>query len=72
VFGTSRTPDKIERAKQFSLESGFAVPEPRSLTGLTEFGKSVTDGRGFDVVLDLNGGPYVDASLEARVVLTFS
>ena len=43
-------------------------PEPRSLTGLTEFGKSVTDGRGFGAVLDLNGGPYVDASLEAMAL----
>jgi putative PIG3 family NAD(P)H quinone oxidoreductase len=65
AFGTSRTPDKIERAKQFSLESGYTVPEPRVLAGLSAFAESVTDGRGFDVVLDLNGGPYFSASLEA-------
>ena len=68
AFGTSRTPDKIERAKRFGLESGFAVAEPSSLSGLAEFGKNVTGGRGFDVVLDLNGGPYFAASLEAMAM----
>ena len=68
AFGTSRTPDKIERAKQFGLESGFAVPQPSSLTGLSEFAKDVTGGGGFDVVLDLNGGPYFAASLEAMAM----
>jgi len=74
AFGTSRTPDKIERAKSFGLESGYTVPEPSALTGLPEFAKSVTGGGGFNVVLDLNGGPYFAASLEAmaprgRIVL---
>lgn len=62
--GTSRTPDKIERAKPFGLESGYAVPEPSALTGLAAFAEKVTGG-GFDVVLDLNGGPYFAASLQA-------
>jgi putative PIG3 family NAD(P)H quinone oxidoreductase len=65
AFGTSRTPDKLERAKTFGLESGYAVPKPGALEGLAVFGESVTAGRGFDVVLDLNGGPYFAASLEA-------
>jgi NADPH:quinone reductase-like Zn-dependent oxidoreductase len=64
AFGTSRTPDKIERAKTYGLESGYAVPEPSALTGLSDFARSVTGG-GFDVVLDLNGGPYFPASLAA-------
>jgi NADPH2:quinone reductase len=68
AFGTSRTPDKIERAKPFGLESGYAVPEPSALTGLSAFAKSVTAGGGFDVVLDLNGGPYFAASLEAMAM----
>jgi putative PIG3 family NAD(P)H quinone oxidoreductase len=68
AFGTSRTPVKIERAKAFGLESGFAVPEPSSLAGLSVFAKDVTGGRGFDVVLDLNGGPYLNASLEATAM----
>ena len=65
AFGTSRTPDKIERAKAYGLESGFEVPQPSALTGLSAFAKSVTRDGGFDVVLDLNGGPYFAASLEA-------
>jgi putative PIG3 family NAD(P)H quinone oxidoreductase len=68
AFGTSRTPDKIERAKAFGLEAGYEVPEPSALTGLAAFARSVTDGRGFDVVLDLNGGPYFAASLEATAL----
>jgi putative PIG3 family NAD(P)H quinone oxidoreductase len=68
AFGTSRTPDKIERAKPFGLEAGFSVPEPNALTGLSDFAKEVTGGRGFDVVLDLNGGPYFVASLEAMAM----
>ena len=67
AFGTSRTPDKIERAKQFGLEAGYAVPEPSALTGLSAFGERVTRG-GFDVVLDLNGGPYFAASLGAMAL----
>ena len=68
AFGTSRTSDKIERAKAFGLESGYAVPEPPSLAGLSGFARNVTDGSGFDVVLDLNGGPYFAASLEAMAL----
>jgi NADPH:quinone reductase-like Zn-dependent oxidoreductase len=67
AFGTSRTPDKIERAKAFGLESGFDVPQPSSLSELSEFAACVTEG-GFDVVLDLNGGPYFAASLEAMAL----
>ena len=68
AFGTSRTPGKIERAKPFGLESGYIVPDPGALAGLSEFAKGVTGGRGFDVVLDLNGGPYFAASLEAMAL----
>jgi NADPH2:quinone reductase len=68
AFGTSRTPDKIERAKRFGLDSGYAVPDPNSLAGLAAFAESVTGGGGFDVVLDLNGGPYFAASLEAMAL----
>ena len=68
AFGTSRTPDKIERAKEFGLESGFAVPDPSALTELPAFAKNVTGGSGFDVVLDLNGGPYFAASLAAMAL----
>ncbi len=67
AFGTSRTPDKVARAKPFGLESGYEVPEPGALSGLAAFARNVTGG-GFDVVLDLNGGPYFAASLEAMAL----
>lgn len=62
AFGTSRTPDKIERAKKFGLESGSALAD------LSAFARDVTAAQGFDVVLDLNGGPYFAASLEAMAL----
>src|ERR1044071_4293572 len=54
AFGTSRTPDKIERAKSFGLEAGFVVLQPSELDELSDFGEAATGGDGFDVVLDLN------------------
>jgi putative PIG3 family NAD(P)H quinone oxidoreductase len=60
-FGTSRTQDKIDRAKQYGLEAGCVV-DP-ILSQLEEFAKSKTGSRGFDVVLDLVGGPYLAASV---------
>src|SRR3954469_13513744 len=60
-YGTSRTPDKIDRAKQYGLEAGCVVDS--KLSQLDEFAKTKTGGRGFDVVLDLVGGPYLAASL---------
>ncbi|HEU4769043.1 MAG TPA: NAD(P)H-quinone oxidoreductase [Pyrinomonadaceae bacterium] len=68
AFGTSRTPDKIQRATAFGLESGYEVPEPGALAGLSAFAESMTRRRGFDVVLDLNGGPYFAASLQAMAL----
>lgn len=68
AFGTSRTPDKIERAKAFGLTSGYVVPELSALRELAAFAENQTGGHGFDVVLDLNGGPYFAASLEAMAL----
>lgn len=68
AFGTSRTPDKIERAKPFGLEAGFVVPEPSALSGLSQFVERATNGSGINVVLDLNGGPYFAASLDAMAL----
>ena len=62
-YGTSRTPDKIARAREFGLADGIALP-----TGLEELPEAVrrwTAGKGADVVVDLVGGPYVTASLPA-------
>ncbi|MFL6436540.1 MAG: NAD(P)H-quinone oxidoreductase [Terriglobales bacterium] len=60
-FGTSRTADKLERARQFGLESGFVVPDAPTADNGQRWGAS----GGFDVVLDLAGGAYTNASLHA-------
>jgi NADPH2:quinone reductase len=60
-YGTSRTQDKIDRAKLYGLEAGCVVDA--TLSQLEEFAKSETGGRGFGVVLDLVGGPYLAASV---------
>ncbi|MDQ3950324.1 MAG: zinc-binding dehydrogenase, partial [Gemmatimonadota bacterium] len=62
-FGTSRTREKIDRAREFGLEDGVALGGD---TGpLAEAVARWTDGRGIDVVLDLVGGSYVQAGVEA-------
>jgi NADPH:quinone reductase len=73
-FGTSRTGDKLERAKEFGLEGGFVASDADALDRMSEWAKDVTSGAGFNAVLDLNGGPYFPASLRAlalkgRIVL---
>jgi len=63
-YGTSRTPDKIMRAREYGLEDGAAVKVPGSeFPELVKkwFGEGADSG--FDVVLDLTGGPYVAAGV---------
>lgn len=62
-YGTSRTQDKLDRARKLGMEDGIAVGN--DLRPMVERAKQWTNGRGMDVVLDLTGGPYVGASIEA-------
>lgn len=62
-FGTSRTAEKLDAVRPFGLEAGLCLPAPDISEPLKDFSKRVTGGRGFDVVLDLVGGPYVAASV---------
>lgn len=71
VTGTSRTSDKLERAKTFGLDHG--VLADGSPDALVDALQGVAPA-GFDVVLDLVGGPYVEvssrvAALRGRIVL---
>lgn len=71
-FGTARTPDKVERAREFGLEDGAVVTDDPQI--IVEHAQRWTDARGADVVLDLVGGPYLPASVEcaaplARIIL---
>lgn len=62
-YGTSRTEAKLERARELGLEAGVALGSDPA--ALLEPGVTWTGGVGFDVVLDLAGGDYVPAGLQA-------
>ena len=61
-YGTARTPEKIERARAIGLQDGVVLSA--SLDPLPDAAQRWTAGRGFDVILDLVGGPYVSASVD--------
>lgn len=62
-FGTSRTSDKIEKAKPIGLEAGLAVgANNANFEELHAAAQKWTAGKGINVVLDLVGGAYVKGS----------
>lgn len=63
AFGTSRTADKLERAKALGLSGTVVINDDPAV--LVEAVKEWTSGRGIDVVIDLVGAKYLDASLRA-------
>jgi len=62
-FGTARTADKIERAKEHGLAEGLVVGDDTAIIA-TAF-NDLTNGQGIDVTLDLVGGPYLGPSIQA-------
>lgn len=63
VYGTARTPEKIERAREFGMDEGVVVgDDPRAFA---EAVRVWTKGAGVNVVLDLVGASYLDANLDA-------
>jgi len=66
-FGTARGKGKLERVKAYGLEDGWAATA--NLGELAEHAKRWTGGRGVNVVLDLVGGPYFPASIDAMAPL---
>lgn len=62
-YGSSRTSDKLERARSWGLENGIFVGS--ELETLVTASREWTGGRGVDVVMDLVGGAYVPASIDA-------
>jgi NADPH:quinone reductase len=61
TFGTSRSAEKLERAKTLGLERSFVVRnDPLEMV---EAILSWTGGRGVDVILDLVGAGYLEANL---------
>jgi len=65
AFGTSRTQDKLERAKEFGLDESILVRDPLEVV---EAVSKWTNGNGVDVVLDLVGAAYLEASLKAMAL----
>jgi putative PIG3 family NAD(P)H quinone oxidoreductase len=63
VYGTSRTAEKLERAREYGLDEVVAVGnEPARFA---EAVKEWTKGAGVNVILDLVGGAYLTANLDA-------
>src|SRR5437764_1422319 len=63
AYGTSRTADKLERAKEFGLTSSIVVDgDPAAFADAS---KQWTDGAGVNVVLDLVGAAYLNANLQS-------
>lgn len=70
VLGTSRTPEKLERAKELGLDAAIHSPDGKFADEV----KRLTDGRGVDVILDVLGGKAFAenvASLSNRGTLVF-
>lgn len=58
-MGTSRTPEKVERARELGLVLGL-VSGPTWPEGVME----LTGRHGADVILDMVGGAYMEGNLE--------
>jgi NADPH2:quinone reductase len=62
VIGTSRTAEKLERAKEFGLIAGVVVNDPAAMVDSISH---QTNGRGVDVIMDLVGAKYLEANLKS-------
>jgi NADPH:quinone reductase len=63
AYGTSRTADKLERAKEFGLSASCAVEgDPMKFVAAV---KGWTNDAGVNVILDLVGAAYLNANLAA-------
>ena len=63
VYGTARTAEKVERAREFGMDEGVVVSNaPRAFA---EAVRAWTKGAGVNVLLDLVGASYLDANLDA-------
>jgi NADPH:quinone reductase len=66
AFGTSRSVDKLERAKEFGLSQAVVVSDdPKAFVEAVE---KWTAGRGVNVIIDLVGAKYLEANLNALAV----
>lgn len=61
TFGTSRTVEKLKRARELGLEHGIQGGGE----GWSEAVLDLTDGKGVDVILDLVGAPYLGENVRS-------
>jgi NADPH2:quinone reductase len=66
AYGTSRTADKLEKAKEFGLTESVVVANDSS--EFVEAVKRWTNDAGVDVILDLVGAAYLKANLDSLVL----
>src|ERR1700687_693588 len=59
TFGTSRTPNKLQRAKELGLDEGLSDQNFAAEVN------SLTTGEGVHVVIDFIGAPYMEQNLQA-------
>jgi NADPH2:quinone reductase len=62
-YGTARTAEKIERAREFGLANGVVVADDIDVIPVAV--ERWMPGKGIDVTLDLLGGAYLGASIRA-------
>jgi putative PIG3 family NAD(P)H quinone oxidoreductase len=65
VYGTSRTADKLQRLHELNLGLDQSVAVGDQPATFVEAVQKWTNGAGVDVILDLVGGSYFTANLEA-------
>ena len=61
VIGTSRTADKIERAREYGLKDGLVAENGNFADAVLE----LTDNQGVDVVLDFVGAAYFEQNIRS-------
>lgn len=65
-LGTSRSAEKLERARHLGLAAGF--PAEHGVEGLPDWVLSRTEDHGADIVLELVGGEYMAASVKSMAM----
>ena len=60
VIGTSRTSDKLERCKEFGLDTAISTENGVNFAVKVN---EITDGKGVDVILDLVGAGYFEQNV---------
>jgi NADPH2:quinone reductase len=65
VYGTSRSVDKLKRMRDLKLGLDESIAVPDTPSKFVEAVHTWTNGAGVDVIVDLVGGSYFPASVEA-------